>query len=120
MREIPFFEIDVKLRLPRSLPKASRPGPTARRLATSPRQAALVSFGDIAELGAAYLEATRAPAQAALSPLMRAAAAYEAACAAAEAARFTAGERGAALARRRAFDALLSLLGIENGDATES
>jgi hypothetical protein len=96
------------------LPTTARPEATALRLIKSPREAGLVSIGDLAALGAAYLATRRAAPKSAVSPLIEAACAYEAACAEAQATRFTASERGALLARDRIRKSLLSLLGVHH------
>jgi hypothetical protein len=94
------------------LPTTASPRVTAARLVLGGRDAFTVPRVDLAALAAAYLaratEPTLAP-----PPLVRAAAEYENAIAAAEAARFTARERGADAALKAARARLLALMGVE-------
>ncbi len=101
------------------LASSADPKVTALRLIKSPREAGMVSIGDLAALGAAYLTFRRAPPAPAASPLMTAARGYETACADAEALRFTSRERGALMAREDALKSLLSHLGVEYVETIE-
>ncbi len=120
--------VELEIRVLASLPLAqgvrlassADPKVTALRLVRNPREAGLVAIGDLAALGAAYLTFRRAPPAAPVSPLMQAARAYEAACADAEAFRFTSRERGAIQACERAFNSLLSILGVDHVETVES
>ncbi|MGD0564511.1 MAG: hypothetical protein ABSA66_15650 [Roseiarcus sp.] len=120
--------VELEIRVLASLPLAhgvrlastADPKVTALRLVKSPREAGLVAIGDLAALGAAYLTFRRAPPAAPLSPLMQAARAYEAACEEAESFRFTSRERGALQQCERAFNSLLSILGVDNVETVES
>ncbi len=111
MKAVPLVEIAVTLRLP--APAAARPEQIARRLKT-PRGAATLTFGDLAALGESYLALRGGAPSPAPTPLMQAASAYDAVCAALEAMRFTSGERGALLARDAARASLLELLGVHD------
>jgi hypothetical protein len=91
------------------LPTTASPRVTAARLVLGGRDAFTVPRVDLAALAAAYL--ARAAEQP--SPLVRAAGNYENAIAAAEAARFTARERGADAALKAARARLLALMGVE-------
>ena len=102
-----------------ALPTTAAPEVTALRLVKSPREAGMVSIGDLAALGASFLARKRVPPKPVASAFIRAAEAFDAARNDALTFRFTSLERGALEQRERALQALLSHLGVERVEAQE-
>lgn len=100
------------------LPSTASAKTTAMRIVADGRASFTAPHADLVALAAAYLARLRAeptpPTTHALSPLVAAAKDYDLAALAAREARFTARERGAIAVRDRAFNALLTRLGVDH------
>jgi len=106
------------------LPTTASAKTTAMRIVVDGRDSFTAPHSDLVALAAAYLARLKAepappPTTRELSPFMRAAKDYDLAVAAAREARFTARERGAVAARDRAFNALLTRLGVDHVEVAQ-
>ena len=111
MKAVPLVEIAVTLRLGGAGGGAAR---ADRAPAQDPARRRNADVRRSRRARRVYLALRGGAPSPAPTPLMQAASAYDAVCAALEAMRFTSGERGAVLARDAARASLLELLGVHD------